>query len=256
MTTTTIVFDTPEDLGRQVADDILDGLAGSGDDPYVVGFPAGRSAIPVIDALVHESRLRGVDLSRLHVVMMDDYVEQTPQGYRRIDPDLQHSCLGWALRRIVRPLADLGFRRDHLLVPDPGDTGAITKAIRDLGGVDLFVMASGQSDGHVAFNGPGTGLDATTRVVGLSESTRTDNLSTFPHLQDIEQVPRFGVTLGTGDFVDLCRSVRMVVWGRHKSEAFDRLRTSSDYDPDWPATVVHRCQDPAILADTAAASGR
>ena len=254
--TTTIVFDTPEDLGRQVADDILDGLAASGAGPYLVGFPAGRSAVPVVDALVHEARCRSVDLSRLHVVMMDDYVEQTPDGYRRIDPDLQHSCLGWAIRRIVRPLAGLGFHQDQLLAPDPNDTGAIVTAIGDLGGVDLFVMASGQSDGHVAFNGPGTVLDATTRVVGLSESTRTDNLSTFPHLQDLDQVPQFGVTLGTGDFVSLCRSVRMVVWGRHKSEAFDRLRATSDYDPGWPATVVHRCQDPAILADTAAASGR
>lgn len=252
--TTTIVFQTPEDLGRQVADDILDGLASCGDDSYLVGFPAGRSAIPVVDALVAAAHQRNVDLSRLHVVMMDDYVEQTPYGYRRIDPDLEHSCIGWALRRIVRPLSDLGFTSDHLLAPDPGDIHAVVSTIRALGGVDLFVMASGQSDGHVALNGPGTVVDASTRIVGLSDSTRIDNLSTFPHLRNLDQVPRFGITLGTGDFVSLCRSVRMVVWGPHKSEAFARLRAATDYDPDWPATVVHRCQDPAILADTAAAA--
>jgi glucosamine-6-phosphate deaminase len=252
--TTTIVFDTPADLGREVAVEILKGLTDSGDKPYLVGFPAGRSAIPVVEAVIDEAHQGNIDLARLRVVMMDDYVEETPYGYQRIDPKLQHSCVGWALRRIVDPLADLGFTADQLLAPDPRDTDAVASTIRELGGVDLFVMASGQSDGHVALNGPGTLVDATTRIVGLSESTRTDNLSTFPHLRGLDQVPRFGVTLGTGDFVSLCRSVRMVVWGTHKSEAFARLRASTDYDPDWPATVVHRCQDPAILADSAAAS--
>lgn len=252
--TTTLVFETPQALGRQVAGEIFDGLRAAGGDHYLVGFPAGRSAIPVVEALVELAHQHQVDVAGLHVVMMDDYVEQTPSGYRRIDPGLQHSCLGWALRRIVGPLADLGFRRDHLLAPDPDDTAAITAAIRDLDGVDLFVMASGQSDGHVALNGPGTDLAATTRIVPLSVSTRTDNLSTFPHLGDLDQVPRIGVTLGTGDFVSLCRSVRMVVWGAHKSWAFARLRAASDYEPDWPATIVHRCHDPAILADRAAVS--
>lgn len=252
--TTTTVFDTPADLGHDVADTILAGLADRGGDRYLVGFPAGRSAIPVVEALVEQAHKQGVDVSGLWVVMMDDYVEQAPSGYRRIDPGLQHSCLGWAVRRIAQPLSDLGFRRDQLLAPDPDEPTKITATIADLGGVDLFVLASGQSDGHVALNGPGTLLDATTRIVGLSESTRTDNLSTFPHLRGLEQVPRLGVTLGTADFVNLCRSVRMVVWGAHKREAFSRLWSTDDYDPDWPATVVHRCQDPAILADRTAAS--
>jgi len=253
--TTTTVFDTPAGLGRDVADTILAGLAGRTGDHYLVGFPAGRSAVPVVEALVEQAHQRGVDVSALWVVMMDDYVEETPGGYRRIDPGLQHSCLGWAVRGIVEPLADLGFDPSHLLAPDPDDPTGITVTIRDLGGIDLFVLASGQSDGHVALNGPGTELDAPTRVVGLSESTRTDNLSTFPHLTRLDQVPRLGVTLGPADFVTLCRSVRMIVWGRHKQLAFSRLWATDDYDPDWPATVVHRCQDPVILADrTAAAS--
>lgn len=253
--TTTTVFDTPADLGRDVADTILAGLASRSGDHYLVGFPAGRSAVPVVEALVEASHLRRIDVSGLWAVMMDDYVERTPGGYRRIDPGLQHSCLGWAVRRIVEPLADLGFNPAHLLAPDPDDPTRITAAIRDLGGIDLFVLASGQGDGHVALNGPGTELAAPTRVVGLSESTRTDNLSTFPHLRDLDQVPRLGVTLGTDDFVKLCHSVRMVVWGHHKRQAFNRLWSTDDYDPDWPATVVHRCQDAVILADRTAVSG-
>lgn len=252
--TTITVFDTPADLGRAVADAILAGLATRDREHYLVGLPAGRSAVPVVRALVEQAHRQRVDVSPLRVVMMDDYVEETASGYRRIDPNLEHSCLGWAVRQVAEPMIDIGFRLDQLLVPDPSDLAAIASTIKAYGGVDLFLLASGQGDGHVALNGPGTPPDATTRIVRLSESTRSDNLSTFPHLGDPDQVPRLGVTLGTGDFVNLCHSVRMIVWGSHKAQAFGRLATTEGYDPDWPATVVHRCQDPAILADRAAAA--
>ena len=251
--TNTTILQTPEAIGTLVAADMLRGLASAEGRPYVIGFPAGRTANPVVDALVRQAHDQHADLSRLYIVMMDDYVQPDGNGYRRIDEHLAHSCLGWAIRGLAKPLADLGYTRDHLLAPDPADPGSLPRKVADLGGVDLFVVASGQSDGHVALNGPGTPVDAHARIVPLSETTRTDNLSTFPHLRSLDDVPTHGVTLGPADFTDLCHSVAMLLWGTHKTEAFERITSTDDYAPQWPATIIHRCKDPRIIADAAAA---
>ena len=50
--------------------------------------------------------------------------------------------------------------------------------INDLGGIDLFLCGIG-SDGHIAFNEPGSSLNSTTRVVTLCEETIEDNSRFF-----------------------------------------------------------------------------
>ena len=81
-------------------------------------------------------------------------------------------------------------------MPDPADPEEYDKRIADVGGIDLFLLASGTSDGHVAFNPAGTPVGTRTRVVGLTEQTRRDNLTTFPTFGGLDEVPLYGVTVG------------------------------------------------------------
>jgi glucosamine-6-phosphate deaminase len=234
------------DLGDAVARRIVDQLETAG--RAVIGFPAGRSATPVAAAL---GRLTGQrSMNGLQVVMMDEYVTRQADRWELLSPQTPHSCIGWAQRNLLGPL---GLGADNLITPDPNEPEAFREQILELGGIDLFLLASGQGDGHVALNGPGTPVDAPTRVVELPDSTRRDNVSTFPNLQSLADVPAYGVTIGTAELAELSHSAVMLLWGSHKARAFDRIRQADRYDPLWPATIVHVCRNAFIYADEAAA---
>ena len=255
------VFATPDDLGGRAARMIADGLVAAREAgrPYVLGCPGGRSASPTYAALAGLVRAERLDLDHLVVVMMDDYVVAGPDGTLVHEvAQAPHSCIRFGREQIVRPLDEAagpgrGVRPEHLWFPDPADPGAYDGRIGDLGGIDLFLLASGTSDGHVAFNPAGAERTSRTRVVELPDSTRRDNLATFPSFGgDLSRVPRHGVTVGIDTIIASSASVAMLLHGREKGRAAARLLAADAYEPDWPATVVAECASPHLFLDAAA----
>lgn len=152
------------------------------------------------------------------------------------------SCRRFADEHI---LPHIGART--VLCPDPIDPAAYDDI-----SIDLFLLASGASDGHVAFNPPGTPIDSPTRVVELAESTRRDNLATFPAFESLDEVPRFGVSVGLAAITGARRAVLLLL-GADKADSCARVTSLDDFDPAWPASVIHRCADPLVVADAEAA---
>ncbi len=256
------LFADPQSLGTALASRIADEIAGAGARRrrYVLGCPGGRSALSTYIALAGEVAARGLDLRHVVVVMMDEYVERGPDGvFRRIDPSMEHSCARFGALEIVRRLNTAagpgrGITPYRLLVPDPADPEAYDRRIEELGGIDLFLLASGSGDGHIAFNPAGTERGARTRVVALAEQTRRDNLDTFPSFRGrLDDVPRHGVTVGTGTILEHSRSVVMLAHGPHKADAVRRLAAAERYEPDWPATIFTECADSRLFVDHASA---
>jgi glucosamine-6-phosphate deaminase len=255
------VFRTPAVLGRVLAAEIADEIERAAHDGrrYVLGCPGGRSAHSTYCALADEVAARGLDLGHVVIVMMDEYVDRDGRtgDYRRIDPELRHSCVRFGRQEIVRRLDTAagpgrGIAADHFLVPDPADPAAYDEQIAALGGIDLFLLASGAGDGHIAFNPAGTPAGAGTHVVALSEQTRRDNLSTFPSLRGLEDVPRYGVSVGVGTIREHSKRVVMVAHGTDKATAVSRLADAEHYESDWPATVFTDCAQPRLYVDQAA----
>ncbi len=89
--------------------------------------------------------------------------------------------------------------------------------------------------------------------MALAETTRRDNLATFPAFASLAEVPRHGVSVGLGTIAGLSREAVMVVTGSHKREAARRLLASTGFDRAWPATILHRCRDARLWLDEAAA---
>jgi glucosamine-6-phosphate deaminase len=193
---------------------------------------------------------------------MDEYVErdQATGQMRRIDPAAPHSCLRFGQAEIVDRLnaaagPGRGISPDRYWVPDPAAPGDYDRQIAHHGGVDLFILATGAGDGHVAFNPPGTGFDTGTRVVRLAEQTRRDNLHTFPSFgDDIERVPHYGVTVGVGTIREQSKQVVMVAHGELKAPAVRRVAMADRYQPEWPATILADCANPLLFVDAAAAT--
>ncbi|MFI6679910.1 6-phosphogluconolactonase [Kribbella sp. NPDC050470] len=250
------VFPTPTELGLALAERIADGIdaARGAGRPYVLGCPGGRSPVSTYTALAALVRSRGSDLSGLVIAMMDEYVEPSGQGFAYIAPALPHSCRRFAREWIVEPLSAAagpgrGIRPEHVWVPDPQDPEDYDRRLEAAGGVDLFILASGASDGHIAFNAAGSDRHSRSRVAQLTEPLRRDNLATFPTLASLDQVPSYGVTVGIETIARHSRSAVLVAHGNDKRTAVARLRAARRYDAQWPATIVHECPDPALFVD-------
>ena len=209
-------FAYADELGRTLAAEIADRR------PTLLGCPGGRSLLSTYRALP--------ELAGTTFVLMDEYVPVPP-------PTAHYSCRGFAERELPG--------RDVWL-PDPADPAAYETCIDAAGGIDVFLLASGASDGHVAMLGPGAPRDGRTSVVELAETTRRDNLATFPEFASIEEVPRHGVTVGLGTIMD-ARSLRLVIHGADKRDAIARLLSLGRYDPAWPVSIVHEHADAQIL---------
>jgi glucosamine-6-phosphate deaminase len=94
--------------------------------------------------------------------------------------------------------------------------------------------------------GPGAARDGGTAVVELAETTRRDNLRTFPDFESLDDVPTHGVTVGLATIAG-ARALRMVIHGDDKREAIERLLSYDTFDPEWPASIVHDHADAEIL---------
>jgi glucosamine-6-phosphate deaminase len=220
------VFADAEELGAALAREVVE-LA-----PTLLGCPGGRSLVSTYRALA----LSGADLSSTTIVMIDEYVP-VPR------PTAQYSCRGFALREIAGPL---GIPEERVWLPDPDDPPAYDERIEAAGGIDLFLLASGASDGHVAFLPPGSPLDGKTSLVHLAESTRRDNVATFPEFVSADEVPEHGVSVGLGT-ISAARRLRLVLHGPDKRAAIERLLALDRFDLYWPASVVHEHADAQIL---------
>jgi glucosamine-6-phosphate deaminase len=209
-------FDDADELGRTLAGEIVE-LA-----PSLLGCPGGRSLVTTYRALP--------ELPQTTIVLMDEYVPVPPSS-------AHYSCRGFAEREL---------RGREIWTPDPDDPTDYDERVAAAGGIDLFLLASGASDGHVAFLPPGSPREGRTSVVRLAGSTRRDNLATFPEFDSIDDVPARGVSVGLATIAD-ARRLRLVLHGRDKRHAIERLLALDDFDPAWPASIVHAHSDAQIL---------
>lgn len=250
------VFPDDSALGAALADEIVAGIdeARVVGQRYILGCPGGRSPRSTYQALAQ--RVAGADLGHLVIAMMDDYVRPGPDGgWQHVASGAHYSCRRFAHVEIVAPLnevAAIDVSREQVWVPDPADPPAYRLRLEEAGGVDLFIVATGASDGHVAFVKPGTPLDSDVSIIPLAETTRRDNMATFPEFASLDEVPDHGVSVGLGTIRAVSQRVRLIINGEGKRLAARRALEADDFDPDWPATFIHRCRDAQIWLDEAA----
>lgn len=246
------VFEDSRALGAALARRVIGGVAAAARErrPYLLGCPGGRSLLSTYRTLASVAAERSVDLSPLVIVMMDDYLVGGDSGFVHVPIQAHYSCRRFAFEQIAAPLAGLPGAPggDRIWMPDPADPARYDRLIARAGGVDLFLLASGASDGHVAFNPPGSPRDSTTRIVEIASGTRRDNMVTFPRFASLEEVPTHGVTVGI-DTLARSSSAVMVCLGQEKSRTVRRIGAAPSYDPAWPATIITEIPDAELWID-------
>jgi len=255
-----LVLENDKAVGEHAAQLVFSALRRASDEgrAFVLGCPSGRTPRSTYKALAQLIDAHGQSISHVTIAMMDEYLLQHADGtFSNVDVAQHFSCTGFAVRDIYdvlnaaapaggkMPLANVRF-------PDARSPGAYEDFLRSAG-VNVFLVASGASDGHVAFNPAGTGRQERTRIVRIADETREDNLGTFPDFKSLNEVPEYGVSVGPATLADVPQLVVMLLIGAHKRQAFDRIAAAAAYECDWPSTIVRDCSSYCIIADSAAA---
>lgn len=251
---TATVFSSPEAMADYVAELILAGVqaARKAGRNYLLGCPTGRTPMPTYRAIGQKAAGADIDLSHVVLAMMDEYVVPAGHGFEYCPADAHYSCRRAANVDIAGALnCDLPAPHrivpDHIWFPDPARPQSYDELLKAAGGIDFFITASGTSDGHVAFNEPGSAIDSVSRIVALHAPLRRDNCRTFPKFKSIDEVPRHGVTVGLGTIRSLSRQIVLLIHGADKRGAVKRLDACRGFDSRWPASFIFECRSALVL---------
>ena len=99
-------------------------------------------------------------------------------------------------------------------------------------GIDLCILGIG-SNGHIAFNEPGSSFKSRTRVVNLSEQTIKDNSRFF---NSIDDVPTQAITMGLGTIME-SKKIILIANGNHKLNILN-VAMNGEVTEDVPASVL------------------
>jgi glucosamine-6-phosphate deaminase len=236
---------TPAQACATVALEIarLASAAGRDGGRVVLGLATGRTMVPLYAELVRLCRSGQLSFGRIVSFNLDEYCELD-----LAHPGSMHSFMDRHLfDHVDQPPEQRHFpQTDPACGPLERRCEAYERAIRAAGGLDLQLLGIG-TNGHVAFNEPGSPFDSATRRVYLAPSTVEATVADFGSAQ---AVPRAAISMGLAT-IRAARRVRLLAFGAHKRAAVARLR-SGPVGEDCPATALRGHPDFELWADDAA----
>jgi len=183
---------------------------GKKEKPFILGLPTGSSPLGIYKEFVSLHKDGKLSFKNVRTFNMDEYI-----GLSADHPQSYHYFMMENLFNHV----DIDRSSIHILDGMAKDIekecAQYEEAITCEGGIDLFLGGMG-SDGHIAFNEPGSSLTSRTRIKTLTSETKAANARFFDN--DVKKVPGTALTVGVGTIMD-AREVVIIVNGRNKARA-------------------------------------
>lgn len=207
--------------------------------PFILGLPTGSSPLGMYQELIRLCSQGVISFKHVITFNMDEYVgipEDHPQSYRRFMYDN-------FFNHINIPKQNINFlngNADDLAA----ECRRYEQAVSSLEGIDLFVGGIG-TDGHIAFNEPGSSLTSRTRIKTLAEETRASNSRFFEN--DITKVPKYALTVGVGTVMD-AREVLIIAYGHNKARALMHV-IEEGINHMWTVSALQQHRRATILCD-------
>ena len=246
------VYKNNEELSKSLAKYIVTKIKKK--ENITLGCPGGRSLKKTYKYIGILSYKMNVDLSKVKIFMMDEYViKDKKNNFKPCNTKLHYSCVGYSYR-VIQKLFNYKKTKKKLIksnifFPKIDKAKDYDKMIKKLGGIDIFLLASGTTDGHVAFNNFKSNINSSTHITKLSKQTKLDNLKTFPKFKSLREVPKYGITVGLGTIYKLTKKAILVLSGKEKKKAAKIILSKKFYDNQWPATIVYKCKKQSINID-------
>ncbi len=236
-----VICDDPARIGSLAADCIQALL--SRNPRAVLGLATGSSPLVIYDELVRRYEAGALSFSEARGFTLDEYVglpPDHPERYRTVIDTVFANRVDFAPGAVRGP--------DGLAADIPAACAAYEQDMAASGGVDLQILGIG-TDGHIAFNEPGSSLASRTRIKTLTRQTRVDNARFFGG--DVDAVPTHCLTQGLGTIM-AARHIILVATGKSKAEAVHHL-VEGPVTAMWPASVLQHHPHTTVLIDDAAA---
>lgn len=193
-----------------------------------LGLPTGNSPLGCYHLLARMSEDKNVDWSQAQCFALDDYLESDEAI------SFQH-FLETNLYQFTNLKAENKF--------NPRQVDNYDELIAEKGGLDLTLLGIG-TNGHIAFNEPGTPLESWTHSIWLTESTRRANQSYF---SQATKVPYKAVTMGIRTILS-SRKLILIASGEKKKDILERALLG-EVTADIPASYLSLHPHVTVLTD-------
>lgn len=238
-----IICDSVLELNQKVADIFI--AAVKKNPSIILGLATGSSPIGIYKNLVADYKNNQTDYKNVQTFNLDEYIGLEPthsQSYRQFMNNNLLTLINIDLKNTYVP-SGLG---DHEQVCKQYD-----QSIVDAGGIDIQILGIG-SNGHIAFNEPGTSFDSTTHVTKLTQETIASNARFFTSAAD---VPNKAVTMGIKSILK-AKKIILIAIGTNKAAAINALingpmteELTASALQNHPDVTIYLDQDAAKLLD-------
>jgi glucosamine-6-phosphate deaminase len=202
-----------------------------------LGLPTGQTPLGMYEELIRKHRPEGLDFSEVRTFNLDEYAGLLPD-----DPRSYHSYMKSHF------FNHINVAPQNTRIPDgsPGIDTSVECAqyentIRQCGGIDLLIMGIG-TNGHIAFNEPGSSFESRTRLVELAGET----------IQKAgDDMPRRAITMGIATMLEASR-ILLLASGSNKADVLRRALRGPITEA-VPASALQRHSHLMVIADQAAA---
>ena len=211
-----------------------------GKGPLVV-LPTGNTPLGMYRELIARHGQRQDLWQNLRFLALDEYAG--------LEADDARLFYGWVSHAFLDPagvpLQNRLCFNSNAAKPDE-EIARINQWLKDNGPIDIAVLGLG-TNGHIAFNEPGSAFNQTAHTVTLTQDSITANAK---YWGGEEYVPKSAYTLGLGQ-LSAARHTILLVNGAHKERILERV-LHGDISTNVPATYLRQQAGVTILADRAA----
>jgi glucosamine-6-phosphate deaminase len=186
-----------------------------------LALPTGSTPLSLYKELVN----RDLDWSSVITFNLDEYIinPNHPESYHSFMRGKFFNRINIYPNSCHFPDRNTQWYEDKIAGTMGGGTGS---------GIDLCILGIG-TNGHVAFNEPGSSFDSRTRVVDLSEQTIKDNSRFFDSVDD---VPTQAITMGLGTIME-SKKIVLMANGEHKLNILN-VAMNGEVTEDVPASIL------------------
>lgn len=206
----------------------------------VLGLATGSTPLGLYAKMAQDHRENGTSYANCRAVNLDEYVG--------LDASSDQSYVYFMRENLFKNI-DIKLENTHIengTATDKEAECARYNALLNELRQDIQLLGIG-SNGHIAFNEPGTAFDSVTHIVDLAESTIKDNSRLF---KSIDEVPRQAFTMGLSNIMN-AKKVLILANGEGKANAVREL-VKGEAREEVPATVLQSHPDCILICDEAA----
>ena len=234
-----LIIATKEEINQIVSKEIIDLI--NKNNNCVLGLATGSTPEGVYKLLVEAYNKKEVSFKNVKSYNLDEYVgleETHNQSYR------------YFMNSHLFNHIDIKLENTHIPSnkDDENNLEIYDQKIKEAGGIDIQILGIG-SNGHIAFNEPGTSFNSNTHIVTLKESTISDNSRFF---NSIDEVPKQAITMGLNSIMQAKRII-LIAFGKNKQDAIYKMM-ALDPSEELPASILQNHPNVTIYCDEDAAS--